>query len=73
MTRGDEIRRARQRRCKVARDPNTPPETLRELAGDEYVMVRLLVAENPNTPDDVRRELWKEFPPDKEIDSGERF
>ena len=73
MTRGDEIRKARRNHCKAARDPNTPPETLRELAGDEYEMVRLLVAKNPNTPEDVRRELWREFPPDKEIGSGERF
>jgi hypothetical protein len=33
-----------------ARNPNTPPKALEQLASDEHYLVRYYVAENPNTP-----------------------
>jgi len=37
-------------RWAVAKNPHTPAEILRKLAGDEVNLVRALVATNPNTP-----------------------
>jgi 3-methyladenine DNA glycosylase AlkC len=37
-------------KCNQARDPNTPPKTLVQLATDEEWYVRYWVALNPNTP-----------------------
>jgi len=47
---------------KLAEDPNTPEDILRELAKDkdEDWWVRAYVASNPNTPDDVLRALAKD-------------
>lgn len=44
-------------RYNVAINPNTPADTLAELANDEYKDVRTAVAENPNTPANVLRQL----------------
>jgi len=38
----------------VAENPNTPPEILAVLAGDEYWAVRAQAISNPNTPHDAR-------------------
>ncbi len=37
-------------KCELARDPNTPVETLKVLATDKDYCVRCGVARNPNTP-----------------------
>ena len=37
-------------KCKLAKDPHTHPNILRELSGDEHWGVRRGVAEHPNTP-----------------------
>jgi Leucine rich repeat variant len=36
-----------------AKDPNTPPKRLAQLAKDSEAKVRVVVAENPNTPPEV--------------------
>jgi 3-methyladenine DNA glycosylase AlkC len=38
----------------VAKNPNTTPEVLAQLAKDEDSYVRIEVAENPNTPQFVK-------------------
>ena len=37
----------------MARNPNTPPDTLRKLAEDEDLVVRAAIVRNPNTPVDI--------------------
>jgi len=44
----------------VARNPNTPSNTLAKLAEDEYDGVLRAVAENPNTPSDTLAKLAKD-------------
>jgi hypothetical protein len=49
----------------VAKNPETPPETLRSLSKDPDFFVRLLVYDNPNTPaetvESLRIELFEEI------------
>jgi len=42
---------------RLALDPSTPPEVLKQLAEDENVKVRAWVSENPSTPPEVLRQL----------------
>ena len=44
---------------RIASNPNTPPETLRELSKRGELGVRMCLARNPNTPEDVLQELTK--------------
>jgi 3-methyladenine DNA glycosylase AlkC len=44
-------------KCRVAENPNTPPEVLEKLANDVDYWVRYGVAENPNTPPKVLEQL----------------
>jgi predicted DNA binding CopG/RHH family protein len=44
-------------RCRVARNPNTPPKALEQLATDKKSSVRYRVAENPNTPPKTLEQL----------------
>jgi hypothetical protein len=52
---------------KIAKNPNTPVDTLVELSKDEDRRTRAAVAKNPNTPDDILVELSK----DEEVDIKE--
>lgn len=54
-------------RWAVAKNPHTPVEVLRHLAGDSINLVRALVATNPNTPSDV---LEKFFSDEKIVRDG---
>jgi len=45
---------------KLALNPSTPGDVLRELAKDENWIVRMRVAYNPNTPITILRELTKD-------------
>lgn len=47
----------RDARVRVARNPNTPPETLAALARDTSTTVRAAVAGNPRTPAEILAEL----------------
>jgi hypothetical protein len=44
-------------KVELAKDPNTPLETLELLATDKYSSVRSRVAQNPNTPPKVLEQL----------------
>ncbi len=54
-------------RWAVAKNPHTPVEVLRHLAGDSVNLVRALVATNPSTPGDV---LEKFFSDEKIVRDG---
>jgi 3-methyladenine DNA glycosylase AlkC len=43
-------------KLELAKNPNTPAETLSELAKDENIYVRCSAAKNPNTPKKQRDE-----------------
>jgi len=45
---------------RLAKNPNTPEDVLRELAKDKDPWIRVQVAKNPSTPLDILRELAKE-------------
>ena len=47
-------------KLEFAKNPNTPAETLAELAKDEDLIVRINVADNPNTPAETLAELAKD-------------
>ena len=55
-------KRAIQQKETQARDENTSPETLAELAKNEYYQTRKYVASNPNTPLNILESLAREFP-----------
>jgi hypothetical protein len=44
-------------KVELARDPNTSPKTLEQLATDEDSEVRWEVANNPNTPHYIKKYL----------------
>ena len=44
----------------LAKDPNTPPETLRELGQDENIDIRMTVAANPGIPLDLAQSFIDE-------------
>ena len=44
----------------IARNPNTPVETLVELSRNEDVYIRMRVADNPNTPVETLIELSRD-------------
>jgi len=50
-----------EEKWEAASDPNTPKDTLGELAKSENVGYRAQVAKNPNTPGDALRELAKDY------------
>ena len=44
-------------KLELAKDPNTSPEVLEELATDEDYWVRFRVAQNPNCPEYIKTYL----------------
>jgi len=54
------VKNGGETRERIAEDPKTPVKILRELAKDEYWVIRYEVTGNPKTPVEILKELAKD-------------